>query len=125
MAGKSKEYSIGPRRRLPPPYLGLDVNCCRNVSCGQFAIAPDPFDGRGRSRGIQRANFHRGRVIGSNDETTFVCDACGSSSVVTSNRAIVEDTGDCEHHNSAAMPTGPANQACRSYCRSVVSSPSL
>lgn len=122
----SKKSSVGRRRRLPPPSFGLDINFCRNASCSQFAVAPDPFDGRGRSRAIQRPNFHRGKVIGSADETTFVCGACGISSVVKNNRAIVEEYRRLRSMQQRGNPDGSCpNTVCRSHCRPVAANPDL
>lgn len=86
-----KSSSAGPVRRLPPPSFGFDINFCRNPACGQFAIPPDPYDGRGRSRSVRDHNFARGKVGGKGDETSFQCGACRTNSVVKNNRAIVEE----------------------------------
>lgn len=124
MQGKSKKSSIGRRRRLPPPSHGFDINFCRNPTCGQFAITPDPFDGRGRSRAVQQSNFLRGKVIGSMDEMTFVCQACGTASVVKSNRAIVEEYRRLRRLQERGDADGSCpNPACRSHCRPVAAYP--
>ena len=121
---KSKKSSIGRKRRLPPPSHGFDINFCRNPACGQFAIAPDPFDGRGGSRSVQPSNFLRGVVKGSNDELAFHCDACGTSSVVKSNRAIVEEYRRLRRLQQRGDADGSCpNPACRSHCRTVVAHP--
>ena len=126
MAQASKKSSVGQKRRLPPPSFGIDLNFCRNPACGQFAIRPDPFDGRGRSRAVQRANFHHGKVIGSADETAFVCGACGTSSVVKSNGAIVEEYRRLRRKELRGNPDGSCpDVSCRAHGRPVANRPDL
>ncbi len=45
----------------------------------------------GRNSGKAKQNLPHGRVIGSGDEKTFQCGACGQSSIIKSNNAIVEE----------------------------------
>jgi transposase-like protein len=87
----SQISATGAKRRLPLPYLGVDVNFCRNAQCAQFGVHPDPRDGRGRNLPAANANFHRGKVSGSGDSKTFTCGSCGQESVVKNNRAIVDE----------------------------------
>lgn len=79
------------KRRLPFPKHGIDVNFCRNPQCDLFAEPPDPFKKPGRPKGNTKANYPRGKVIGSGDEKTFTCGACGQSSIVKNNGAIVDE----------------------------------
>jgi transposase-like protein len=106
---------VAPRRRLPVPSIGLDVNFCRNIQCSQFGMTPDPFDGRGRRRDTL-ANFARGSVVGSDDAKAFRCGACGQHSIIKNNRAIVEEYRRLRrkqtskaHHPSCRRDGCPAN----------------
>ncbi|WP_341213901.1 hypothetical protein [uncultured Limimaricola sp.] len=78
-------------RRLPLPKYGIDVNFCRNPQCDLFAEPPDPIRRQGRPKGNVKSNYPRGEVIGSGDDKTFKCGACGQSSIIKNNGAIVEE----------------------------------
>ncbi|HDZ80325.1 MAG TPA: hypothetical protein ENH56_03645 [Roseobacter sp.] len=80
-----------PKRRLPLPSFGIDINFCRNPHCGFFTEPPDPYDNRGKSSAKVKSNHPRGTVIGSGDEKTFKCGACGQSSIIKNNGAVVEE----------------------------------
>ena len=122
----SRKSSVGRRRRLPPPSLGIDINFCRNASCSQFAVAPDPFDGRGRSRAVQRPSVRRGNVMGSDNETAFVCGAFGILSMVKTNRLILEDYRRLRSMQRWGNPDGSCpNTACRCHSRPVATNPEL
>ncbi|MBR9766777.1 MAG: hypothetical protein GYB53_25490 [Rhodobacteraceae bacterium] len=79
------------QRRLPFPKHGIDVNFCRNPQCDLFAEPPDPFKRQGRPKGNVKPNYPRGKVIGSGDEKTFTCGACGQSSIIKNNSAVVDE----------------------------------
>lgn len=87
----SQKSAIGPKRRLPLPLYGVDVNFCRNAQCAQFGVHPDPRDGRGLKLSVANANFPRGTVKGSGDKKNFTCGSCGEETVLKNNRAIVEE----------------------------------
>lgn len=87
----SKISSAGPRRRLPRGSHGIDINFCRDPGCSLSMVQPDPFDSRGRKPPEVKQNTPRGKVVGSGAEKTFVCGACGQSSVLKNNRAIVQE----------------------------------
>ena len=73
------------------PAYGIDINFCRNPQCSLFMEPPDPWIVRGRTAAAVKRNYPRGRVIGSGDEKTFLCDACGRSSILKNNRAVVAE----------------------------------
>lgn len=120
MGSLSKNSSSEPRRRLPLPSFGIDINFCRNPQCSLFREPPDPYDNRGKNGAKVKPNFPRGKVSGSGDEKTYICGACGKSSILKSNRAIVEEyrrlrakfrpepprdactNGDCPNHGKSA-----------------------
>ena len=86
----SQEVARQERYRLPRLIGGCSVNFCRNPTCELFGELPDRRDGRGR-RLADGSNLGRGRVIGSGDDRTFVCPACGRHSVVKSNKAAMQE----------------------------------
>jgi transposase-like protein len=58
------------------------------------------------------------------DATSFVCEACGTSSVVKNNRAIVEEYRRLRRLQQRGDADGSCpNQACRSHCRAVARHP--
>ena len=58
------------------------------------------------------------------DEMSFVCDACGTASVVKSNRAIVEEYRRLRRLQERGDADGSCpNPACRSHCRPVAAYP--
>jgi len=87
----TKKTSSARRRRPPMPSFGIDINFCRNPQRDLFAEPPDPFDNRGKSSPKVKPNLPPGRVIGSGDEKTFQCGCCRKSSIIKSNKAIVQE----------------------------------
>lgn len=79
------------QRRLPCPSFGIDINFCRNPQCGLFAEPPDPYVRKGRPSAKVKRNQPRGKVIGSADEKTCQCGACGQSSIIKNNGAAVQE----------------------------------
>lgn len=76
---------------MPLPAHGITINFCRNSHCHQLGIPPDPFDGQRVSAVNSITNFGSGKVGGSEDESSFHCGACGVSSIIKNNRAVVEE----------------------------------
>ncbi|WP_156945892.1 hypothetical protein [Roseicyclus elongatus] len=91
MNALSKISSTDPKRRLPQPCLGIDINFCRNPQCGLFTVPPDPYDRRGKNRSTVKSNQPHGKVIGSGSEKSYACGACGHHSILKNNRAIVQE----------------------------------
>ncbi len=91
MKSVSRKSATAPKRRLPLPFFGVDVNFCRNAQCAHFGVQPDPRDGRGGRLGPANANFPRGEVGGTGDKKYFKCGSCGQESVIKNNRAIAEE----------------------------------
>jgi hypothetical protein len=89
------------KRRLPRAYHGIDINFCRIPQCGLFMVPPDPID---KSGSKVKSNFPRGSVIGSGSEKTFKCGACGRSSILENNRAIVQEYRRLRTRFLAALP---------------------
>lgn len=67
-------------------------------------VPPDPIDRRGNSASKVKSNFPRGSVIGSGSEKTFKCGACGQSSILKNNRAIVQEYRRLRTRFLAALP---------------------
>jgi transposase-like protein len=67
-------------------------------------VPPDPYDNRGKSGPKVKSNFPRGSVIGSDSEKTFKCGACGQSSILKNNRAIVHEYQRLRTRFLAAIP---------------------
>lgn len=85
----------------------LDINFCRNASCSQFAVAPDPFEGKGRSRAVRRPNT-AGR---SSALPTRRPSCAGLVALRRSSRTTAlswKNIDDCAQCNSEAIPTGRA-----------------
>jgi hypothetical protein len=76
---------------MPYPKCGIDVNFCRNPQYNLFAEPHDPIKRPGRPKGNVKRNYPRGEVIGSKNEKTFKFGACGHSSIIKNNSAIVEE----------------------------------
>lgn len=126
MGTSTKKSSPGPRRRLPLPSFGIDINFCRNPQCALFAEAPDPYDMRGKTAGKVKPNLPRGRVIGSGDEKTFKCGCCGKSSIIKNNRAIVEEYRRLRAKFRPEFPRDACSNAeCRSYGKPLSQAPEL
>lgn len=126
MNSVSQISATAEKRRIPLPYLGVDVNFCRNAQCAQFGVHPDPRDGRGRNLSSANANFPRGEVKGSGDDKTFTCGSCGQHSVIKNNRAIVEEYTRLRHlqrHDGKGKSC--RREGCRSHGKSVAERPEL
>ena len=92
MAVLPKKSSPALRRRLPFPSFGIDINFCRNPQCDLFAEPPDPYDKRGKSSGkrqIEPTSWKGDRFW--RRENLQVAGACGQSSIIKNNGAIVEE----------------------------------
>lgn len=111
MNALSKISSTGLKRRLPPPYRGIDINFCRNPQCGLFTVPPDPFDRRGRSRKNVKSNIPHGRINGTGAEKAYICGACGQQSVLKNNRAIVQEYARLRKVYTAAAPKDACQNA--------------
>lgn len=126
MGSLSKNSSSEPRRRLPLPSFGIDINFCRNPQCSLFMEPPDPYDKRGKNGAKVKPNFPRGNVSGSGDEKTFICGACGKSSILKNNRAIVEEY---RRLRSKSRPQAPrdacTNVQCANHGQSATENPTL
>ena len=126
MKSVSQKSATGPKRRLPLPFFGVDVNFCRNAQCAHFGVRPDPRDGRGLRLSAVNANFPRGKVGGTGDDKYFECGYCGQESVVKNNRAIVEEYTrlrrlQCFHGMGKSCP----NADCLSHGKTVDKRPDL
>ncbi len=95
-------------RRLPPPFAGIDLNFCRNPSCAAYGVLPDPFK-RPKGAPPPASGVLRGVVAGKKHEEHYQCPACGTTSRVKNNRAVVEE---CERLRRL-RETDPATAACR------------
>lgn len=86
-----QKSATAPKRRIPRPFLGVDLNFCRNAQCSQFGVQPDWRDGRGNNFSSATNNLRRGEIKGSGDEKNFTCGWCGQASVIKNNRSVVEE----------------------------------
>ena len=122
----TKISSPDQERRLPKPSFGIDINFCRNPQCGLFMEPPDPFRKKGRSAKKVNQNQPRGKVSGSADEKTFICGACGQSSIIKNNAAVVEEYRRLRGRFRAEAPRDccPAPE-CGNYGKSLEEFPDL
>lgn len=69
---------------------GVDLNFCRNPACALYGVLPDPFK---RPNGSPPAppGVPRGAVPGGKHKEFYKCSACGTTSRVKNNRAVVEE----------------------------------
>lgn len=77
-------------RRLPAPVAGVDLNFCRNPACAHYGVLPDPFK-RPQGSPPAPAGVPRGAVPGGKHKEFYKCSACGTTSRVKNNRAVVEE----------------------------------
>lgn len=126
MSDLSKISSSGQRLRLPVPFYGIDVNFCRNPQCDLFMEPPDPVDRRGQKNFKVKPNLPRGEVIGSGDDKSFKCGACGKSSIIKNNKAIVEEYRRLrgQYHNLPERDACP-NIECANHGKSRSKNPDL
>lgn len=77
-------------RRLPEPDAGVDINFCRKPACALYGVPPDPFQ---RPNGTPPAppGVPRGVVSGKMQEEYYKCPACGATSRLKNNIAVVEE----------------------------------
>jgi len=115
------------KRRLPFPSLGIGINFCRNPQCDLFARPPDPYIRHGRPSIKVKRNQPRGEVIGSGDEKTFKCGACGQSSIIKNNAAVVEQYRRLRQRYQAEPPPPDfcQNAACDNYQKRLSKNPDL
>lgn len=126
MNALAKISSPTPTRRLPLPSLGIDINFCRNPRCGLFMVPPDPYVRKGRPSRKVKPNQPRGEVIGSGDDKTFRCGACGQSSIIKNNRAVVEEYRRLRNRFQPEPPRDTcANKGCENHGKSLAGHPDL
>jgi len=77
-------------RRLPAPVAGIDLNFCRNPACAQYGVRPDPFR-RPKGAPPPPPGVPRGAVPGGKHKEFYKCPACGTTSRVKNNHAVVEE----------------------------------
>jgi len=92
LARRYLKRQVGDQGRVPEQERGLQVNCCRNLECTNFGIAPLPVVGRGRNSAVRDMY----RAIGSphskdRPEVRMACKACGQRFTLKSNRAVLEE----------------------------------
>lgn len=77
-------------RRLPEPVAGVDINFCRKPACALYGVPPDPFQ---RPNGTPPAppGVPRGAGSGKMHEEYYKCPACGATSRLKNNFAVVEE----------------------------------
>lgn len=122
----SKKSAGARKRRLPSSSFGIDLNFCRNPACPQFGIHPDPYDRRGQKGHLVKSNFSHGVVNTRDGDLTFRCGACGKSSVVKNNRAVVEEYRRLRERQKAGLREHSCqNEACRSHGRPLSKHPEL
>jgi len=109
----TKKSSPARRRRLPMPSFGIDINFCGNLQCDLFAEPPDPYDNRGKSSSKVKPNLLRDQLSGSGDEKTFQCGCCGKSSIIKSNKAIIEDY---RRLRKTFSPEFPRDSCSKDFC---------
>jgi transposase-like protein len=117
--------SPAPKRRLPHPRYGIDINFCRNPQCDLFAEAPDPYVRKGPPSAKVKRNQPRGEVIGSGDDKTFKCGACGQSSIVKNNGAVVEEYRRLRGRFQAEppLPDFCLNKTCENHQKRIAQNP--
>ncbi|TNF13011.1 MAG: hypothetical protein EP320_10560 [Rhodobacteraceae bacterium] len=115
------------QRRLPFPSLGIDINFCRNPQCDLFADPPDPYIRKGRPPANVKRNQPRGEVIGSGDNKTFKCGACGQSSIIKNNGAVVEEYRRLRRRFQAEPPPPDfcQNETCDNHQKRLAQNPGL
>lgn len=108
------------------PCHGIDINFCRNPQCGLFMEPPDPFKKKGNFSRRVKPNQPRGKVSGSGEEKTFICGACGQSSIVKNNAAVVEEYRRLRGRFQAEPPRDCcSNIECDSHGKSAACHPDL
>ncbi len=102
-------------RRLPAPVAGVELNFCRNPACAHYGVLPDPFK-RPQGSPPAPAGVPRGAVPGGKHQDFYKCSACGTTSRVKNNRAVVEEhermrrQRDIDPCAPACRTVGSANQ---------------
>lgn len=127
MVAQANFFPPAQQRRLPFPIFGIDINFCRNPQCDLFAEPPDPYIRKGRPSSKVKQNRPRGKVIGSADQKTFQCGACGQSSIIKNNGAVVEEYRRLRERFQAEPPPPDfcQKQACDNHGKRLSENPAL